>query len=163
MRRSIWIAVLLGGLSAAIVLTGPASAVSSSAGKASASCHGHAATIVGTRGNDTGKKTLRGTRHADVIVARAGKDEVHARQGNDVVCGGAGGDLVDGGAGRDRVYGQGGSDLVLGRAGRDKLLGGTGDDELGGGPGRRDLCAGGPGKDLAQKRTCERIRGAKAV
>jgi uncharacterized delta-60 repeat protein len=65
---------------------------------------------LGTAGRDT----LRGTRHADVIVA----------------LGGAGNDRLSGGAGRDRLLGEGGRDRLVGGGGRDRLVGGPGRDRL---------------------------------
>jgi uncharacterized delta-60 repeat protein len=71
-------------------------------------CAGRRATLVGTPGRDR----LRGTRRADVIVARGGPDRVLALAGNDVVCGGAG---------RDRLFGGAGRDLLIGGPGRDRI------------------------------------------
>jgi Ca2+-binding RTX toxin-like protein len=162
-RRWQWIAVLLAGLGASVVLAIPPPAVSSGTAKATPTCHGNPATIVGTNGDDTGHKKIRGTSHADVIAGLAGKDEIVGKGANDVICGGGGGDFINAGSGQDTVYGGGAGDLILGRRGSDRLLGQAGNDRLGGGDGKRDLCSGGPGKDLAQAKTCERIRGANAV
>lgn len=64
-------------------------------------CHGRAATIVGTAENDV----IRGTPGDDVIVAGDGGDLVEARGGDDVVCGNDGPDRLDGGAGDDVLDG----------------------------------------------------------
>src|SRR5919204_2644107 len=64
-------------------------------------CHGHAATIVGTAGDDV----LVGTPGPDVIVAKGGADVVRGGGGNDIVCGGGGRDRLHGGGGADQLYG----------------------------------------------------------
>lgn len=58
-----------------------------------------AATIVGTRGDDT----LRGTPRADRLEGRAGNDRLFGRAGNDVLLGGRGNDVLVGGPGADRL------------------------------------------------------------
>ncbi len=78
-------------------------------------CFGHAATIVGTPGNDE----LFGTEGDDVIVGLAGNDLIRGGGGNDIICGGPG---------RDRLFGEAGSDILAGGAGRDRLNGGTDSD-----------------------------------
>jgi Ca2+-binding RTX toxin-like protein len=75
------------------------------------SCHGQAATIVGTNGSDL----IVGSAASDVIVARGGNDQVLARQGDDVVCGGAG---------ADTLHGEGGGDLLAGEVDDDVIDGG---------------------------------------
>src|SRR5258707_938128 len=82
-------------------------------------CHGHKATITGTSRDDSGRHTLVGTRHSDVIVGARGNDLILARDGADIVCAGPGKDQVKGANGNDRVYGQGGDDLLLGGNGMD--------------------------------------------
>ena len=72
------------------------------------SCHGRAATITGTAGNDV----LRGTPGPDVIAGLGGNDVLQGLDGADVVCGGAGNDTVVGGTGADRLYGDAGRDVV---------------------------------------------------
>lgn len=126
---------------------------------ATSECHGHEATIVGKKGDD---KRLGGTRHADVIDARAGDDLILARGGNDIICAGSGKDFVKAGRGQDKAFGESGGDILLGQDGADDLRGGSGGDRLGGGDGK-DLCVGGRGKDFAERKTCEHIRGAKPV
>ncbi len=114
-------------------------------------CHGKAATIVGTAGDDT----LVGTSGADVIVARGGNDVVRGGEGNDLICGDAGNDKLNGQGGKDRVYGRGGNDAVTGDKGDDKLGGGRGNDVLRGksgddvmrGSSQDDKLIGGSGKD----------------
>lgn len=112
---------------AAILGAAPASAARS--------CHGQAATIVGTRGDDD----LRGTSGDDVIVGLGGDDDLRGRGGNDVLCGssgadrllgGGGLDSLDGGDDDDAVSGGGGGDVVFGDDGTDVLDGGGGIDEL---------------------------------
>ena len=67
-----------------------------------ATCHGEAATIVGTPGDDR----ITGTGGRDVIVARGGDDVVAGGRGDDLVCGGDGADDLSGGPGDDHLVGQ---------------------------------------------------------
>lgn len=53
---------------------------------AGAMCHGKAATIVGTSGNDQ----IKGTAGRDVIQAKGGNDQIWGFGGNDLICGGRG-------------------------------------------------------------------------
>ena len=71
-------------------------------------CHGEAATVVGTAGNDH----LVGTDGPDVIVGLGGADRIEGRGGDDVICGGANvgrgdrqteGDDIDAGTGSDYI------------------------------------------------------------
>src|SRR5215211_3841936 len=112
-------------------------------------CDGRRATIIG----DFSAEEIRGTSGPDVIVARAGADEIDALGGNHRVCAGLGADVVSGGEGSDRIFGEKGadrldggrgsdvlsggegSDWLFGRAGSDRLLGGPHEDNLRGGPG----------------------------
>jgi uncharacterized repeat protein (TIGR01451 family) len=135
--------------SATTTVTGPAP-------PARPTCHGHAATIVGTPGDDT----LTGTGGRDVVVARRGNDRIATDGGRDTVCAGPGNDIVSaggradfvkGGRGADKLRGGGGNDSLHGGRGPDRLRGGPGDDLLAGGPGD-DICKGGPGHDV--KRSC---------
>lgn len=73
-------------------------------------CHGHEATIVGTRRQNR----IAGTRHRDVIVGRGGADVIVGRGGRDLICGGRGPDILDGGRGLDRLYGGRSRDQCLG-------------------------------------------------
>jgi len=107
-------------------------------------CLGKPATIVA-------HGTVRGTAHADVIVAGPGVDRVSAGGGNDRICtaggddvieGGTGSDRIDAGSGDDEVVGGNGSDLVLGGPGADTVFGKRGNDRLHGGPGRDFLDSG---------------------
>jgi Ca2+-binding RTX toxin-like protein len=110
---------------AAGVLVAPAMVVLlSSPGQADvpASCRGHAATIVGTRGADH----LVGTEGDDVIVGWKGQDVIDGLGGDDVICGNGGQDSLSGGDGADRLYGQWGTDSLSGGAGDDHLYGGVG-------------------------------------
>jgi Ca2+-binding RTX toxin-like protein len=88
-------------------------------------CFGQRATIVGTAGNNR----IRGTRRADVILAKGGADRVWPGRGNDRICGGDG---------TDRLHGTPGSDKVDGGTGADQVAGGAGNDLLAGGPGSVD-------------------------
>ncbi len=139
-------------------------------------CHGAAATIVGTDGDDV----LLGTAGDDVIVGLGGDDVLRGRGGDDTLCGGPGDDLLAGGAGGDVIAGGAGVDTVsfagapgpvqvdlvdgvarggfgvnllesvenvIGTAGDDTLLGDAGDNALYGGPGD-DLLSGREGDDL---------------
>lgn len=92
-------------------------------------CHGHRATIVGTRHADH----LVGTPHRDVIVALGGDDVIVGRGGDDLICAGAGNDRVRAGAGGDVVFGGRGNDVLKGQRGADRLVGEGGDDRLLGG------------------------------
>jgi hypothetical protein len=83
------------------------------------SCHGRAATLVGTPGRDR----LSGTRGDDVIAARRGRDNVRGRGGDDLICGGRGGDRLAGGRGSDRIFGGPGLDRCRGRGGTGRLHG----------------------------------------
>jgi uncharacterized repeat protein (TIGR01451 family) len=122
-----------------------------------ATCHGVAATIVGTPGDDV----LTGSGGPDVIAARGGDDTIVSLGGRDLICAGAGRDSIAAGSaadrvfagpGRDRLFGRGGPDLLRGNAGNDFLKGGRGSDRLRGGSGL-DRCLGGPGADSI--RGCE--------
>ena len=163
----------VGGRRAAIATTALALAISVGAVGAVASsaaplvaaaaptkCHGVAATIVGTAGDDK----IIGTNKADVIVAGAGDDIVKGRGGDDVICdrdgddvvrGGKGDDVLRGAAGADLVVGGAGTDLLRGGKGKDDLRGGTGDDRLNGGKAVDD-CDGGPGVNTLVN--CENVR-----
>jgi hypothetical protein len=112
---------------------------------ASATCFGHKATTVGTRGNDH----LVGTPARDVIVALGGHDQVYARGGNDLVCGGRGPDELHLGQGADKARSDRGNDRVEGDDGEDFLDGGEGADLLDGGA-STDTCK--LGEDV---RNCE--------
>ena len=109
-------------------------------------CHGVAATIVGTSGADT----LVGTPGGDVIAGREGNDTISGLNGDDLVCGDTGKDVVLGGNGDDELYGGGGVDTIRGGLGPDTVVGGSGNDlafgdsgpdTLGGGVGADDLPA----------------------
>lgn len=113
-------------------------------------CLGKPATIVG-------QGTVRGTAHADVIVAGPGPDRIEGGGGNDRICAGTGDDVIAGGGGSDRIEagpgvdtvdGGNGSDLVLGGPGADTLRGRRGNDRLFGQAGARDFVEGGLGDDL---------------
>lgn len=124
-------------------------------GPASASpaprCLGKPATIVQRSGD------VRGTAHADVIIAGGGSDIVEAGGGNDRICAGSGADrvlgeigsdVIDAGDGNDLVDGGNGSDLVAGGRGRDSIAGKRGNDILAGQDGARDFLDGGVGDDV---------------
>jgi len=93
-------------------------------------CHGVAATLVGTSGDDR----LVGTDGRDVIVGLGGNDHIRGLRGDDMLCGGPGSDGLVGGRGDDALHG--GLDEHVPRAkGRtivrgDVLDGGPGDDLL---------------------------------
>jgi len=128
-------------------------------------CHGQAATIVGTQGDDRGEGATRiiGTDGPDVIVALGGNDEIVGNGGDDIICAGDGHDVVIGdslggematdgndkiilGKGNDIAVGNGGNDRIFGNLGNDILFGGSGNDNLGGGPGD-DVLFGDQGDD----------------
>jgi Ca2+-binding RTX toxin-like protein len=115
-------------------------------GTAPVTCHGLAATIVGTDGSDV----LSGTPARDVIAGLGGDDTISGLAGNDVICGGTGDDTLKGGKDNDKLLGGKGNDKLYGREGADKLYGEAGDDLLNGGawaPGQ--LQRGGAGEDKA--------------
>ena len=68
--------------------------------RASYSCFGKKATIVGTARNDS----VTGTRRSDVIVGLGGNDVIYGRGGNDFICGDAGSDRLYGGVGVDQCH-----------------------------------------------------------
>jgi Ca2+-binding RTX toxin-like protein len=98
------------GAVAALVL---ALALSSPSQTASAqdliTCHGLAATIGGTSGDDE----IDGTSHDDVIITLDGDDEIDGHGGDDTICAGNGDDEIDGGDDEDDISGEGGRDTVL--------------------------------------------------
>jgi putative glycosyl hydrolase/Big-like domain-containing protein/hemolysin type calcium-binding protein len=98
-----------------------------------ASCHGAAATLIGSRRGDR----LTGTGGRDVIVGFGGNDEINARGGRDVICARRGGDDVTAGPGADWVRGGRGSDDLRSGPGRDTIRAGFGFDACGRAPGDR--------------------------
>lgn len=148
--------------------------VSTAANRATPTCLGREATIVGTSGADV----LRGTAGADVIVGLGGDDTIDGLAGNDIICGGNGNDLIRAGWGNDVVLGGNGSDTIRGARGNDALHGQDGRDDLQGGSGadtlvggnHLDSMVGGNGNDICwgrvvnqvatsnDGRTCERGR-----
>ncbi len=103
-------------------------------------CLGKAATIVG-------KGTIRGTAHADVIVAGPGNDRIAGGNANDLICAGPGDDTIEGGPGSDKIEAGAGDDEVIGGNGSDHVLGGPGSDTVFGNRGNDDL-DGGAGSDF---------------
>lgn len=89
-------------------------------------CHGLAATIIGT----AGPNKLVGTDGPDVAVLGAGNDRFSGKGGNDVVCGGDGADEISGGNGDDTIHGGNGTDRIYEGQGDDQLDGGAGADTL---------------------------------
>jgi len=69
-------------------------------------CHGSAATIVGTDGPDD----YTGTPGVDVVALLDGADTFDGLGANDVICGGNGKDLLVGGPGEDECDGGPGKD-----------------------------------------------------
>jgi hypothetical protein len=110
--------------------------------RATPSCRGVSATIVGTAGADT----LVGTSGDDVIVGRGGDDVIRGKGGDDVICGASGDDLLYGGSGRDTLIGGTGDDEMWGGPGGDLLKGGGGADGIDGGAGN-DVLSGWFGAD----------------
>ncbi len=82
-----------------------------------ASCHGQAATIVGTDGDDR----ITGTKGKDVIAGLGGNDAISGGKGKDLICGGEGDDTIKGNADNDRLDGGPGYDNCNGGAGRNKF------------------------------------------
>lgn len=100
--RSALAAALLAVTAAALALPTAPGADASRA----ATCHGKAATKVGTADADV----ITGTPGRDVILALGGDDLIRGRGGTDLICAGPGDDRIDGGRGRDRVDGGTGFD-----------------------------------------------------
>jgi Ca2+-binding RTX toxin-like protein len=156
-----------------VLLVGLAVAPAASAGGGTPTCHGRAATIVGTNHADT----IHGTAGDDVIVSKRGPDVVWGGGGDDVICagageyvdedfsygdrlhGGAGRDTLDGGPGEDQIYGDGGADHLVGGRDSDTLVDGSGNDHANGGIGDDrfvagrgdDVLIGGPDDEAAGK------------
>ena len=84
-------------------------------GQAPVTCHGTAATIVGTDVNER----LTGSQGPDVIVGLGGNDTLSGLGGNDKICGGSGKDTLYGGQGNDTLYGDEGTyDRCVGGQGK---------------------------------------------
>lgn len=83
-------ALVLALASPLLLVDGPATATAYS-------CQGHAATVVGTPGDDR----LVGTPGPDVFVGRGGDDRMVGLRGDDLFCGGRGSDTYVGGPGDD--------------------------------------------------------------
>lgn len=134
MRRHL---AALSALALTVVALGPSATTTAWGGDGHArvpTCHGHRATIVGTRGPDH----LVGTPHRDVIVGLGGNDRIGGRGGDDILCGNGS---------RDRLLGGRGNDLLDGGTSDDRLFGGVGDDRVYGGPGLGDKFQADPGND----------------
>jgi Ca2+-binding RTX toxin-like protein len=116
-------------LAALLFVAAPASAA--------AKCQGKRATIVGTGADNK----LKGTRKADVIVAKGGDDSVSGRGGKDRICGGGGKDRLRGGGGNDRLFGQAGNDKLTDTAGHNVLNGGAAADLCTGARGTKSFTA----------------------
>src|SRR5215212_1897325 len=113
----------LTGIVGALAVVALPVAGSSPAGSATVpTCFGHAATIVGTAGDDflAGKADV-----SDVIVGLGGNDSI---KGDDDFTGGSAPDFLCGGPGADRVSGSDGDDHLNGGDGRDIVRGWDGDD-----------------------------------
>jgi Ca2+-binding RTX toxin-like protein len=113
----------LTGIVGALAVVALPVAGSSPAGSATVrTCFGHAATIVGTSGDDflAGKADV-----SDVIVGLGGNDSI---KGDDDFTGGSAPDFLCGGPGADRVSGSDGDDHLNGGDGRDIVRGWDGDD-----------------------------------
>ena len=89
-------ALAVSAIAATALATAGISLSAPTAERASPSCLGARATIVGTARGDV----LRGTAKRDVIAALGGADRVYGRGGDDLLCGGRGDDLLDGGPGQ---------------------------------------------------------------
>lgn len=132
----------------AALVVGLTGASSAEAGRAGAvTCHGLAATIVGTPGDDV----IKGTPGDDVIAALGGDDVVKGRAGDDLVCGGTGHDQLVSRNGHDTLFGGPQGDRLEGFSRRPtELHGGQGADILFLGlsdePGY--VLAGGRGRDI---------------
>lgn len=78
-------------------------------------CHGVAAGIVGTAGDDV----LTGTSGNDIIAGLEGNDTIDGLGGNDFICGNGGNDAISGGPEWDLLYGGEGNDHLSGGGGDD--------------------------------------------
>lgn len=89
----------------------PAHAAHAPAPAKNVTCGGHAATIVGTNGDDR----IVGTNGKDVIAAQGGDDLILGLQGQDTVCGGGGNDVINAMSGDSpqKISGGGGQDLCI--------------------------------------------------
>ena len=131
-------------------------------------CLGHAATLIGTLGDDI----LTGTHGPDVILARSGDDVIDGMDGNDVICAedgndtvhaGRGADIVDGGNGNDSISGGNDGDVINGRDGNDAISAGTGNDTVNGNAGN-DSVDGGDGNDTVNGGDgSDTVRGGKGI
>ena len=136
------LALLMFGSSARVYALGKPPRVSS---RATPSCEGQPATIIGTEGADS----IDGTAGDDVIVGLVGDDVLRGLGGDDLICGGPGEDIVHGGAGSDGVVGEGGNDVLRCGPGHDGGAdGGPGNDILYGEKGGRTDLTPGLGDDL---------------
>lgn len=121
-RRVIWRGVAgtvaVAAIGTAAVVAPQATASDTRSGDA---CHGRAATITGTDGDDV----LTGTGGPDVIAAGDGDDTVRGLGGADLICGGDGDDTLLGGL-RAGVYGGFGDDTLTGG----RVEGSRGEDHL---------------------------------
>lgn len=132
------------------------------AGGTPPSCHGRAATVVGTPGNDLFERP--DADDGEVFVLLGGNDRVEDDAKNVIVCGGSGSDEITAfgrAHGRKTLFdgGRDGDFLISGFPGRRpglfrgpraplRLLGGRGRDELSAGQGD-DTIRGGSGPDFA--------------
>ena len=131
--------------------------------RASVTCNGLPATIVGTEASEA----ITGTSGPDVIHGLGGNDQIRGLSGDDVICGGSGKDLLRGGKGDDVLRGNRGSDLLIGGGGDDVLYGDWGNDVLRGNWGSdhliggrgTDRCDGGPPTKGDTASGCESVRG----
>lgn len=89
--------VLLGTAVLPVALLVPGATGTPSAALVPARCDGHAATLVGTPGDDV----LQGTPGRDVVAGLAGDDQLFGLGGDDLLCGGRGSDGLVGGPGDD--------------------------------------------------------------
>jgi hemolysin type calcium-binding protein len=101
------------GAAAAVLASALVWSQSAQAAHRAVTCDGHAATIVGSSGNDH----LIGTTGRDVIAGLGGDDVILGLGGNDIICGGNGNDVLNamGGAGHV-LFGGPGNDLCVGPA-----------------------------------------------
>ncbi len=108
--------------------------------------------IYGGAGADTisGGSTysyLRGEDGNDLIIAKAGFNDMNGNAGNDTIYGGPGSDWLAGGKDDDLlIAGSGPNQVLYGNMGNDSLVGGPGGDTLRGGQGN-DTIIGGSGND----------------
>ena len=110
--------------------------------------------VLGKAGDDDirtgpGDDHLEGEAGNDTLRGEAGNDLLYGRTGDDRLIGGGGDDLIEGGRGTDILSGGDGADRLNGGIGEDELHGGAGRDRLTSVDGKYDSVDCGDGRDIA--------------